>query len=189
MLGVTLILGVLGASWSAMLTVIGAGTVAISLALQDLLRSFVAGVYLLLERPFAVGDRIRVRDVEGTVEGIELRTTLIRTRKGDEVTVPNATVFAEVVTNRSSRRDDRTTVVISNLTEPLATLTSRVSQAIAGVEGISQRLPMIEVRSVTEAGAVVAATVFHPPGTDPSARILTHLRDAFPSADLVVEQD
>lgn len=188
-LGITLILGVFGASWTAMLTVIGASTVAISLALQDLLKSYVAGVYLLLERPFAVGDRIRVKEVEGDVEGIELRTTLLRTNRGDVVTVPNATVFAEVVTNRSARRDGRTVITLSNLSAPLAEIPSAVSNALSRLEESGQRPPEIVVLSSSEAGATVSVTLFHPPGVEMSAGALTGLREAFPTAEMIVERD
>lgn len=188
-LGITLMLGVFGASWSAMLTVIGAGTIALSLALQDLLKSYVAGVYLLLERPFAVGDRIRVKDVEGEVEGIELRSTLLRTPYGDVITVPNATVFAEVVTNRSARQDDRTIVLLTKLSDPLAEIPDLVSAALSPLAETARQPPVIEVLSSSEAGAGVAVTLFHPPGEQISARALTALRDAFPNAELTIERD
>jgi len=58
-------------------------------------------VYLLLERPFRVGDTIRVRDQEGVVENIGVRTTSLRTPDNVYVLVPNMIVFAEVVANRS----------------------------------------------------------------------------------------
>ncbi|MDQ3695155.1 MAG: mechanosensitive ion channel family protein [Chloroflexota bacterium] len=188
LLGMTLILGVFGASWSAMLAVIGAGTIALSLALQDLLKSYVAGIYLLVERPFAVGDWILVKDVEGEVESIDLRTTHLRTRLEERVTVPNATVFAEVVTNRSAKRDDRITVTLSKLSEPLGEIHDLVRTALARVDGASDQSPVIEIVRSTEDGASVSVTLFHPPGEEMSARVLTRLRDAFPKADLDVER-
>lgn len=187
-LGATLVLGVFGASWSAMLTVIGVSTVALSLALQDLLKSYVAGIYLLLERPFAVGDWIRVKEVEGEVDGINLRTTLLRTKRGEEVTVPNATVFAEVVINRSAKRDDRTTVTVSKLSEPLADLPQLVTAALSRLDGASVQPPLIEIIRASDDGASVAVTIFHPPGEEISTRLLTALHEAFPAADHAVER-
>jgi small-conductance mechanosensitive channel len=74
---------------------------AFSLAVQDILKNFFSGVYLLLERPFRVGDTIRVKDQQGVVENIGVRTTMLRTAENVEVLVPNVMVFTEVVTNHS----------------------------------------------------------------------------------------
>lgn len=105
------ILGILGVSGTGLLTFLGAGTVALGLSLQDVLRNFFAGVFLLMERPFRVGDYIRVRDVEGEVQGIDVRTTLVRVYDGSLVMIPNSLVFTEMLTNRSktgTRRIDLT---------------------------------------------------------------------------------
>jgi small-conductance mechanosensitive channel len=73
---------------------------AASLALQDVLKNFVAGVYLLVERPFRIGESIKVKDFTGAVETIDVRTTVLRTAEGDAVMVPNAILFAEIILNR-----------------------------------------------------------------------------------------
>ncbi|MBI4321961.1 MAG: mechanosensitive ion channel [Chloroflexi bacterium] len=99
-LGAITVLGILGISWTALVAVIGALSLAISLAVQDVLKSFVAGLYLLIERPFRVGDTIKVKDFAGRVEGVGIRTTVLRTENGEQVVLPNATVFAEVLVNK-----------------------------------------------------------------------------------------
>lgn len=91
----------IGVSATGLLTFLGAGTVALGLSLQDVLKNFFAGVFLLMERPFRVGDFIRVRDVEGEVQGIDVRTTLVRINDGSLVMIPNSLVFTEMLTNRS----------------------------------------------------------------------------------------
>ena len=183
---VTLVLALLGASWTALVAVLGASTVAISLALQDVLRSFVAGVYLLLERPFAIGDRIRVRDVEGTVEGIDIRTTALRTDREERVLVPNATVFAEVVTNRSAATLARTTITVKGLAAPLAELPEAVAAAVTGVDGAEGRRPTVEVIAAGSDGAEVEVTVAHAAGTEIGPALLARLRDRFPEASVTV---
>ncbi|HWK81930.1 MAG TPA: mechanosensitive ion channel domain-containing protein, partial [Thermomicrobiales bacterium] len=80
--GIGVILARLGVNTTGIFAFLSASTVAISLSLQDVLRNFVAGLILLFERPFQVGDRIKVRDVVGEVQGIDLRTTLIRNTDG-----------------------------------------------------------------------------------------------------------
>src|SRR6267143_5778544 len=99
-----IVLGILGFNSTGLLTLAGAVGLAFSLAIQDILKNFFSGVYLLLERPFRVGDTIRVKDQQGVVENIGVRTTLLRTTDNVQVLVPNATVFGEVVTNHTYER-------------------------------------------------------------------------------------
>ena len=99
--GVLVVLGILGFNSTGLLTLAGAVGLAFSLAIQDILKNFFSGVYLLLERPFRVGDTIRVKDQQGVVENIGVRTTELRTLENVQVLVPNAVVFAEVVTNHT----------------------------------------------------------------------------------------
>jgi small conductance mechanosensitive channel len=98
------VLGILGVNPAGLVAVAGAVGLAFSLAIQDILKNFFSGVYLLLERPFRVGDTIRVKDQLGVVENIGVRTTLLRTTDNVQVLVPNATVFGEVVTNHTYER-------------------------------------------------------------------------------------
>ena len=98
------VLGILGVNPAGLLALAGAVTLAFSLAIQDILKNFFSGIYLLLERPFRVGDTIRVKDQLGVVENIGVRTTLLRTADNVQVLVPNATVFGEVVTNHTYAR-------------------------------------------------------------------------------------
>jgi small conductance mechanosensitive channel len=99
-----IVLGILGVNPAGLLAVAGAVGLAFSLAIQDILKNFFSGIYLLLERPFRVGDTIRVKDQLGVVENIGVRTTLLRTTDNVQVLVPNATIFSEVVTNHTFAR-------------------------------------------------------------------------------------
>jgi len=103
-LTVLVVLGILGVSSVSLVTVAGAVGLAFSLAIQDILKNFFAGVYLLLERPFRVGDTIQVKDQLGVVENIGVRTTMLRTPANVQVLVPNTVVFAEVVSNHTYAR-------------------------------------------------------------------------------------
>lgn len=97
--GVLIILRVFGLDATLVFASLGVVGLAVSLALQDVLKNVFAGIYLLIERPFRPGEIIKVRDFVGTVESIELRTTLLR---ADEATihVPNAILFSEILVNR-----------------------------------------------------------------------------------------
>jgi small-conductance mechanosensitive channel len=104
--GITIlvVLGILGVNSVSLVTVAGAVGLAFSLAIQDILKNFFAGVYLLLERPFRVGDTIQVKEQLGVVENIGVRTTTLRTTDNVQVLVPNTVVFAEVVSNHTYQR-------------------------------------------------------------------------------------
>ena|SRR5579859_2428539 len=101
---VLVVLGILGVNSVSLVTLAGAVGLAFSLAIQDILKNFFAGVYLLLERPFRVGDTVQVKDQLGVVENIGVRTTMLRTTANVQVLVPNAVVFAEVVSNHTHER-------------------------------------------------------------------------------------
>ena len=99
--GIITMLPLLGVDLPALVTVLGAAGLALSLSMQDLLKNVVAGIYILVEQPFRIGDRISVKEVTGVVEGIEMRTTILNTEENLQVIVPNSVVLNEIVTNRS----------------------------------------------------------------------------------------
>ncbi|HEX3628915.1 MAG TPA: mechanosensitive ion channel family protein [Candidatus Dormibacteraeota bacterium] len=74
---------------------------AFSLAFQDILKNFIAGIFLLLERPFRLGDEITVDNHTGVVENIEMRTTTLRTPEGEQVLTPNSLVYTGTIINRT----------------------------------------------------------------------------------------
>jgi small conductance mechanosensitive channel len=99
-----IVLGMLGVNPTGLVAILGTVGLAFGLALQDILKNFFSGVYLLLERPFRVGDTIKVKDQTGIVENVGVRTTQLRTADNIQVLVPNATVFSEVVANHTFAR-------------------------------------------------------------------------------------
>lgn len=99
--GVATILDTVGVPLTTFVTVLGVAGLGISLAMQDVLKSFVAGTFLLFERPFRIGDEISVKDQRGVVEHVGIRTTRLRNADNVQIIIPNAVVFAEVVANRT----------------------------------------------------------------------------------------
>jgi small-conductance mechanosensitive channel len=74
-------------------------TIVASFGVQDLLKDYVSGYYILFERHIRVGDRISMDGVgSGTVTEIKLRVTLLKTDSGDLVVVPNSEMFNKSVT-------------------------------------------------------------------------------------------
>lgn len=78
---------------SDVLASLGIVSVAVGFAFKDVLQNLLAGVLLLMRDPFQSGDQIRVSGTEGTVEGVTVRETLIRTYDGQLVLIPNAQVY------------------------------------------------------------------------------------------------
>jgi small conductance mechanosensitive channel len=76
-------------------------TIIASFGVQDLLKDYVSGYYVLLERHIRVGDRISVELWSGTVTDVKLRVTLLRTEGGDLVVVPNSELFSKPVVVRT----------------------------------------------------------------------------------------
>ena len=80
---------------------LGLGGLAIALAAKDAVSNLFGGVIIITEKPFTIGDWILTPSVEGTVEDISFRSTLVRTFEQALVTVPNATLANESITNWS----------------------------------------------------------------------------------------
>ncbi|EQB39050.1 hypothetical protein M948_01480 [Virgibacillus sp. CM-4] len=80
---------------------LGIGGLAFALAAKDALANLFGGIIIITEKPFTIGDWILTPSVEGTVEDISFRSTKIRTFAQALVTVPNATLANESITNWS----------------------------------------------------------------------------------------
>lgn len=104
---ILLVLSVNGIALTPLAAFIGVVGLAASLSLQQVLQNLVAGIYLLAERPFNIGDTVSVigptgLNHEGRVEDIQMRTTHLRSHDNELILVPNASMFAGVVTNRTA---------------------------------------------------------------------------------------
>jgi small conductance mechanosensitive channel len=98
-LGVWFAIGFAFQSQNLTLAGILLATIVASFGVQDVLKDYVSGYYVLLERHIRVGDRISMDGVgSGTVTEIKLRVTLLKTDSGDLVVVPNSELFNKAVT-------------------------------------------------------------------------------------------
>jgi small conductance mechanosensitive channel len=89
----------LGSFLQALATIGAAATLAIGFALQDVIKNFVAGVFIFTDEPFRIGDWIEWNDNAGTVEDISMRVTRVRTFDNELLTVPNGQLANNVVKN------------------------------------------------------------------------------------------
>lgn len=137
----------LGVNTTGLFAFLSAFTVAIGLSLQDVMKNFFSGILLLIERPFSVGDRIKIRDVEGEIQGIDIRTTLVRNVEGALVLVPNSIMFSEVLTNRSHYRTRRLDLTITATSEPIDAIERKIVESLDGLQGVRKPIPAPKIRS------------------------------------------
>jgi small-conductance mechanosensitive channel len=93
-------------------TSLGIGSIALGFALKDLLQNWIAGFFILLRRPFHRGDQIKVGDIEGTVQAVETRATLLKTFAGRLVIIPNSEIYTRSVTVHTAYEMRRSEIVV-----------------------------------------------------------------------------
>jgi small conductance mechanosensitive channel len=134
---VLLALSVAGISVGAALAGIGLAGLALAFALQSILENFVAGILILIRKPFRRGDQIISGEFEGTVEDIDLRVTRLVDYDGELVLIPNATVFTEALVNLTKRGSRRTRVTIGiDYRDDHDAAGAILREATAAVEGV-----------------------------------------------------
>ncbi len=99
-LGVVLALAILGVDLPALTAFVGLATIALSVSLQDIVRGLLAGLYLLIERPFDVGDTVDVGGQQGVIEDVRVRTTILRNTAGDRVIIPNLVMLTSTIVQK-----------------------------------------------------------------------------------------
>ena len=83
---------------SDLIKMLGVGSVAVGFAFQNILQNFLAGILLLFQEPFRVGNWISVTGLEGRVDDIQARATLITDSNSRKIVIPNAVLFTNPVT-------------------------------------------------------------------------------------------
>jgi len=114
------------------------GGLALGLAAQDTVANLFGAVAIFMDKPFYLGDRIRVETVDGTVESIGLRSTRVRSLEGHHVTIPNKLMGNAIITNITRRPTIKTEI---NLGLTYDTPAPRVARAVALLEEIFRAHP------------------------------------------------
>ena len=135
-------LSVIGVSVANFVTVIAVLGFAIGLAVQGILQNFVAGMILLIRKPFRAGDQIMTGDYEGTVDDIDFRVTRLIAYDGTIVLIPNGDVFDNPLINltREGRRRSEVRVGVDYRDDHNAAR-AVLEQAVAEVEGVLEDPP------------------------------------------------
>ena len=127
------VIQLLGYNAGSLIAGLGIGGLAIALALQDTLANFFGSVFIFLDRPFSVGDLVKIDDVEGTVEEIGFRSTRIRTFPRTLVAMPNKNVANATVDNWTKRPVRR---VLQTVGVTYETTADQMEQALARIRDI-----------------------------------------------------
>lgn len=177
------------------ITAIGIMTVALTVAIQDILKDLVAGFYILMERPFHIGDQITIGDTiirTGRVEDVQIRATKLRLVSGEEVSIPNALVFGSVVINNTFYGERRATIIVK-LPEEDFTREETPGKILKTLKEIDLILakpePTIVVSGLSEKHIALAVRFWIARGQHSVVtEALYALRAALPYADLTIQE-
>lgn len=100
-------IGALGIQTTSFIAVFGAAGLAVGLALQGSLSNFAAGVLIVLFRPYRVGDFVEAAGISGTVEQVQILTTILKTPDNKRIIVPNSQIMDSIITNYSANETRR----------------------------------------------------------------------------------
>jgi MscS family membrane protein len=151
-----------GIEITALLSTLGIGGIAFALAAQDSIKNIFGGVTIFTDKPFRIGDTVKIDSTEGTVVDIGLRSTRILNYDKRIVTIPNFKVMDSFITNISSEQGRR---VVMELGLTYDTTIEKMQEAIQILNDMPNRIPEIKSKDL-----VVSFTDF-----EESAMIITFI--------------
>jgi small conductance mechanosensitive channel len=159
--------------------------IVLGLSLQDILKNFFAGIWVLVERPFRIGDTIEVGGYSGVVEEITFRTTLLRTQDAQQVIVPNGTFMTGSVVNLTRFPTRRASIwlVIDDASEPVAA--DDIRAALRDATGVAKDpTPSVELRRVSDGKARYLVSFWTPERDVALSAAVAALRARFPQGEV-----
>lgn len=141
----SILLNEFGYNLNTLVAGLGIGSLAIALAAQDTIANFVAGIFIILDGHFDLGDIVRIGSEEGVVEEIKFRTTRIRTFEKEMIIMPNSNIANSPVYNYSRRKQRR---VKYQLGVVYGTKAETLKKIQAGMKEMIQAHPQVDENSV-----------------------------------------
>jgi MscS family membrane protein len=138
--GIFLVVQAGGDLWSV-IAGLSVGSLALGFAARDSIENLFGTFTVLLDKPFQLGDLIKLSDVEGSVEQVGLRSTRVRTAVDSVVTVPNRRFISDSVENLGARRGRRLRAVLSLTCD---TSSERVEAYCEGMRELLRRHPNVD---------------------------------------------
>lgn len=127
----------LGVNITTLVAGLGIGGIAVALAVQTMLGDLLASLSITLDKPFDIGDWLRVGEVEGTVEHIGIRSTRLRSLTGEQIIFSNTSLTSGRVHNLGRMPERRSLLTIGiaydTPSEQLARVSPLVEAAVRGV--------------------------------------------------------
>ena len=103
----------IGVQTTSLVAMLGAAGLTVGLALQGSLSNFAAGVLIVVFRPYRVGDWIEAAGISGSVEQVQILTTILITADNKQIIVPNSQIMNSVITNYSAKKTRRIDMTIA----------------------------------------------------------------------------
>ena len=98
-LGIIVALNNAGYDVGALIAGLGIGGLALAMAAKDSVSNIFGGIMIFTDKPFKVGDRVKINGFDGTIEEVGIRTSRMRTLEGRLVTIPNSQFTGNMVEN------------------------------------------------------------------------------------------
>ncbi len=134
-LGIIVALNNAGYDVGALIAGLGIGGLALAMAAKDSVSNIFGGIMIFTDKPFKIGDRIKINGFDGTIEEIGLRTSRMRTLEGRLVTIPNSQFTGSMVENVTA---EPTRKVVLNLGLIYDTTPEQIRQAIDLLDKIAK---------------------------------------------------
>ena len=149
----------LGLDTTSLIALIGAVGLAIGLSLKDSLQNFAAGVMLIMSKPFKEGDFINTAGSSGSVESINIFSTILKTPDNKQLIVPNGAIYRDVITNYSAKDTRRVDMVFGiGYEDDILKAKEIITKLISGDERIlNTPEPLIAVVELADSSVNIAA--------------------------------
>ena len=146
---VTVVLSIFGVNVSSILAVAGVGGVAIGFGSQTLVKDVISGLFIWGEGSIAVGDIVDINGLQGEVEAVSIRTTVIRNYNGNVFTIPNGDIRTITNMSRSYKRAivDIRCPYEENQDRLVAIITDEMEKAGREIEGLSAAPEVMSILS------------------------------------------
>lgn len=159
---IVIALGNLGIELAPIIAFLGAGALGAAVAMQGVLSNYIAGLAIILTRPFVLGNTIAVQGYSGVVKDIGFAATVLEGEDGERITIPNRDIVGQVIVNSDEQRLVETRIAVENDTDvPRATATLR--DMLAGFPGVAVKpAPQIGVHGFTYGGIILGLRFWVP---------------------------
>ncbi len=145
-------IGALGVETTSFIAIFGAAGLAVGLALQGSLSNFASGVLIVLFRPYRVGDYIEAAGIAGSVEEVQILTTVLRTGDNKQIIVPNSQIMNSIITNYSANDTRRVDLVVGvGYDDDIDKVRKTIEELIAAEDRIfDEPAPLIAVSELAD---------------------------------------